>query len=210
MTKNTTSDIKEAKVTGLILAGGRASRMGGVDKGLITVNGKCMIEHCIAKLRPQVEQIFISANRNTEQYGQYGFTVLEDNFGEFEGPLAGLLRALEISKTNPVLVVPCDAPLVPSELANRLLEFYVEGETTAVIPHDGKRLQMLFGLYSHNAISSLTEYLASGQRKVETWVTSLDHTVVDFSNDKESFMNINAESDLQTVQSILNDARTNK
>ena len=198
------------KVTGLILAGGRASRMGGADKGLITVNGKCMIEHCIAKLRPQVEQIFISANRNIEQYGQYGFTVLEDHFGEFEGPLAGLLRALEMSKTNPVLVVPCDAPLVPSELANRLLEFYVEGKTTAVIPHDGARLQMLFGLYSPNAIASLTEYLASGQRKVETWVTSLDHIVVDFSNEKGNFMNINTESDLQTAQSILDHTRTIK
>lgn len=210
MTKNTTSDIKETKITGLILAGGRASRMGGVDKGLITVNGKCMIEHCIAKLRPQVGQIFISANRNTEQYGQYGFTVLEDNFGEFEGPLAGLLRALEISKTAPVLVVPCDAPLVPSDLANRLLEFYVEGETTAVIPHDGTRLQMLFGLYSQDVISSLTEYLASGQRKVEIWVTALDHIVVDFSNEKESFMNINTKSDLQTAQSILDHTRTVK
>lgn len=190
------------------MAGGRASRMEGIDKGLIVINGKLLVEHCIAKLQPQVGQVFISANRNIEQYGQYGFSVLEDNFGEFEGPLAGLLRALENSKNTLVLVVPCDAPLLPSDLANRLLELYIEGETLAVIPHDGTRLQALFGLYSPETISSLTEYLASGQRKVETWVSSLPHIVVDFSNEHEKFMNINTESDLQAAQTILDNTRT--
>ena len=210
MAKNKISSLKKSKITGLILAGGRARRMGGVDKGLITLNEKCMIEHCITKLRPQVDQIFISANRNIEQYSQYGITVLEDNFGDYEGPLAGILRALEISKNEPVLVVPCDAPLLSSELVNRLLEPYVEDETTAVIPHDGIRLQTLFGLYSHDAISSLTDYLASGQRKVETWVSTLPHGVVDYSNEKESFMNINTDCDLQAAQSILDDTRVIK
>ena len=207
MVKNMTRNLKEIKITGLILAGGRARRMDGVDKGLIIFNGKCMIEHCIERLRPQVDQVVISANRNIEQYSNYGLTVLEDNFGDFEGPLAGLLRALETSKNNPVLVVPCDAPLLPSDLANRLLESYVEGRTTAVIPHDGTRLQTLFGLYSRDAISPLTEYLASGQRKVENWISTLPHVVVDCSNEKERFMNINTKSDLSAAQSILNDAR---
>jgi len=210
MTINMTSDLKKNKITGLILAGGRARRMNGIDKGLINFNGKLLIEHCIAKLQPQVDQLLISANRNIEHYSRYGFTVLEDNFGDFEGPLAGLLRALEISKNNPVLVVPCDAPLLPAELANRLLESYVESETSAVIPHDGIRLQTLFGLYSRDAISSLTEYLASGQRKVENWASTLPHIVVDFSNDKEKFMNINTEYDLQTAQSILDNTRVIK
>lgn len=195
------------EITGLILAGGRAKRMGGNDKGLIVLDGKCMIEHCIVKLQPQVDQIFISANRNIEEYSKYGFTVLEDCYGEHEGPLVGLLGALENSLNSSVLIVPCDAPLFSTHLAKRLLEFYIEGETLAVIPHDGTRLQTLFGLYSINTISSLKEYLQSGQRKVESWVTSLPHAIVDFSNESESFMNINTENDLQIVQSSFNKAK---
>jgi molybdenum cofactor guanylyltransferase len=197
---------KRSNVNGLILAGGRARRMGGQDKGLILLDGKQMIEHCIARLLPQVGQVFISANKNIEQYDRYGFSVLEDKFGHFEGPLAGLLRAFEYSKDTPVLVVPCDAPFLSTELARRLLESYEETKTSAVIPHDGDRLQPLFGLYAPDVVSSLTEYLTSGQRKVETWVTSLPHAVVDFSNEHESFMNINTESDLQAAQSILHPA----
>jgi molybdenum cofactor guanylyltransferase len=193
-------------VNGLILAGGRARRMGGQDKGLILLDGKHMVEHCIARLLPQVGQIFISANKNIAQYGNYGFSVLEDTFGHFEGPLAGLLRAFEYSKDIPVLVVPCDAPFLSPALAIRLLQSYKETKASAVIPHDGNRLQPLFGLYAPDVVSSLTKYLASGQRKVETWITTLPYAVVDFSNEKESFMNINTESDLEVAQSILHPA----
>lgn len=210
MTKNNHRASNNTKLTGLILSGGRARRMGGIDKGLIPLGGKCMIEYCIAKLQPQVEKIFISANRNIEQYSQYGFTVLKDNYADFEGPLAGLLRALENAKNTAVLVVPCDAPLFPANLANRLSEAYVKGETSAVIPHDGSRLQTLFGLYAPDVISSLSEYLESGQRKVETWVASLPYAVVDFSAENEKFMNINTQSDLQSAQSILENAQDNQ
>ena len=199
---NIKADI-ETRVNGLILAGGRARRMDGQDKGLMLLNGKHMIEYCIAKLRPQVGQIVISANRNTEQYIRYGFPVLEDKFGEFEGPLAGLLRALLHSGDTPVLVVPCDAPFLSARLASRLLESYEKTKISVAIPHDGDRLQPLFGLYSPAMVASLREYLESGQRKVETWVTTLPHTIVDFSDESESFMNINTVSDLQAAQSIL-------
>lgn len=203
MVANNTETNIETKVNGLILAGGRARRMDGQDKGLILLDGKHMIEYCISKLAPQVWKILISANRNTEQYRRYGFPILEDKFGEFEGPLTGLMRALTHSGDAPVLVVPCDAPFLSARLASRLLESYVETKTSAVIPHDGDRLQPLFGLYSPAVVTSLREYLASGQRKVETWVTALPHAVVDFSNERESFMNINTVSDLQAAQSIL-------
>jgi molybdenum cofactor guanylyltransferase len=203
MSKNNHRSIGKTRVTGLILAGGRARRMKGVDKGLIEINGKCMVENCIANLQPQVDQILISANRNIGQYRQYGFTVLQDDFADYQGPLVGLLRALKFSKNVPVLVVPCDAPLFPAALADRLLEHYTEGETLAVIPHDGTRLQTLFGLYSPSAVTSLSEYLESGQRKVESWVTALPHIVVDFSSEKEKFMNINTDDDLQSAKHAL-------
>lgn len=210
MTKSRIHTANRVPLNGLILAGGRAKRMGNIDKGLISFNGICMVEHCIAKLQPQVDQLFISANRNIEQYAQYGFTVLQDNYGEFEGPLVGLLRALENSKDVPVLVVPCDAPLFPAEFADRLLGAYIKGETSAVIPHDGYRLQTLFGLYSTDALSSLIEYLESGHRKVETWAASLPHVVVNFSNDSNCFMNINTEGDLHVAQLNLNKNRKEK
>lgn len=191
------------RINGLILAGGRAKRMGDEDKGLILFDGKCLIEHCIAKLQPQVENLFISANRNTEQYEQYGFTVLQDRIDDFQGPLAGLLSGLKSFAKQPLLVTPCDAPLLPSDLGHRLLESYVSEDILAVIPHDGTRLQPLFGLYAPGSISSLRAYLASGQRKVETWATSLPHVVVDFANQSECFKNINTPNDLQEALSIL-------
>lgn len=196
-------------LSGLILAGGRATRMGGIDKGLVAFDGNCLIEHAIARLRPQVARIVISANRNIERYARYGWPVLEDTFGHFAGPLAGLLRALEQADEMPVLVVPCDAPLFPTQLAARLLAAYVKGATSAVIPHDGSRLQTLFGLYSPAVLSSLTDYLAAGQRKVEIWVTTLSPVIVDFSSEHEAFMNINTETDLHTAQSLLERQRIN-
>lgn len=207
--KNSENLLDSTTVTGLILAGGRARRMGGIDKGLVELNGKNLVEHCIDAFSPQVDTLLISANRNIEKYTQLGFQVLKDKSDNFDGPLAGLLRALEMAKDNPVLVIPCDAPLLPSNLGRRLLDIYLENETHVVIPHDGDRLQTLFGLFPHSVISSLTEYLSSGQNKVETWVTSLPHTIVDFSNEKEKFMNINTEEDLRQVESLLNNSHLN-
>ncbi|MBL1275200.1 MAG: molybdenum cofactor guanylyltransferase [Ectothiorhodospiraceae bacterium] len=197
-------------ITGLILAGGRARRMDGQDKGLLPLEGKCLIEHGISRLTPQVQQLLISANRNIDIYSQYGYPVLQDQYGDYEGPLSGLLRAFqytggentdtENTDNKPLLVIPCDAPLLPTTLANRLTESLVSTSRTAelwaAIPHDGTRLQPLFGLYMPAALPSLKKYLQSGQRKVETWATALPHTVVDFSDEKKQFMNINTENDL--------------
>jgi len=190
-------------ITGLILAGGRARRMGGQDKGLIELAGNSLIERCITSLSPQVNQIFISANRNIEHYQKLNLSVLQDSMGDHQGPLAGLQRALEMSPDMPVLVVPCDAPLFPKQLADRLLTVYQEDDSFAVIPHDGIRLQPLFALFPPSALKSLNEYLAAGQRKVETWVTSLPHKVVDFSDQSDCFLNINTKDDLHRAESYL-------
>lgn len=191
------------EVNGLILAGGRARRMGGQDKGLILLSGIRLIERSITTLSPQVYQIFISANRNITQYQQFSIPVLQDLSKNYDGPLAGLQRALEMSPDKPVLVVPCDAPLLPHQLATRLLTAYHDNDGCTVVPHDGTRLQTLFGLFTASTLASLNQYLASGQRKVERWVMSLPHTVVDFSDQAESFLNINTEEDLRRAESIL-------
>ena len=199
---------KPVEINGLILAGGRALRMGGQDKGLILLAGISLIERCINALSPQVNQLFISANRNIAQYQKLTFPVLQDSIDQYEGPLAGLQRALEASPDMPVLVLPCDAPLFPDQLVVRLLKAYQEDAYLAVIPHDGTRLQPLFGLFSPSSLASLNQYLAAGQRKVEAWVTSLPHKVVDFSDQSAHFLNINTDDDLRCAESFLEKHKT--
>ncbi|VAW95012.1 Molybdenum cofactor guanylyltransferase [hydrothermal vent metagenome] len=194
---------KPTPVNGLILAGGLARRMDGQDKGLMILAGISLIERCINTLSPQVEQLFISANRNIAQYQKLTFPVLQDSTDKHEGPLAGLQRALEASPDMPVLVVPCDAPLFPAQLAARLWEAYQENDYLAAIPHDGTRLQPLFGLFSPTSLESLSQYLSTGQRKVETWVTSLPHKIVDFSDQSAHFLNINTTDDLHRAELFL-------
>ena len=186
-------------VTGLILAGGRARRMEGQDKGLILLNGQTLIEHCIHLFAPQTRQLFISANRNIEQYKQFGYPVLEDTIGEYFGPLAGLLSVRPHLRTALLNVVPCDAPYLSPNLVERLLATFIAGEHLAVIPHDGQRLQPLFGLYTRKALDSLSPYLDSGGRKVMTWVESLQPRIVDFSDQYDSFYNINSAAELVDI-----------
>jgi molybdenum cofactor guanylyltransferase len=194
------------QVSGVILAGGQARRMGGQDKGLLTLAGTSLVELCVSALSPHVQQLFISANRHIDQYEQFGCPILEDTNDDYAGPLAGLLRALESSPELPVFVVPCDAPFLDALLSERLLErlwdIYQKNDCVAVIPHDGTRLQPLFGLYAPSTLQSLNDYLASGQRKVETWVTALAHEVVDLSDQHDLFMNINTEDDLKVAESL--------
>jgi len=140
---------KPPKVNGLILAGGLARRMDGQDKGLTLLAGISLIERCINTLSPQVNQLFISVNRNITQYQKLGLPILQDATDRHEGPLAGLQRALEISADMPVLVVPCDAPLFPEQLAEQLWKAYRKNDCLAAIPYDGTRLQpltLLFGI----------------------------------------------------------------
>ena len=173
-------------IYGVILAGGQGKRLHYQDKGLVQIAGLPLVKHVIKALSPQVDHIVISANQNIKQYREYGFEVLEDTLTGFAGPLAGLLTAMtHLHKDRePVLclMVPCDAPLLPEDLLERLLKAYSERKTLAVIPHDGIRLQPLFGLFSTGALSSLDDYLVGGNRKVTTWVESLHPCIVDFSD----------------------------
>lgn len=182
--------------------------MAGQDKGLIPLNGQTLIERCIHLFAPQTGQLFISANRNLEQYAQFGYPVLADTMGEFYGPLAGLLSAHQQLQTALLTVVPCDAPYLPSNLVQRLVAAFTLGEDLAVIPHDGQRLQPLFGLYSEKALQSLAPYLNSGGRKVMTWVESLAPRIVDFSTQSDSFYNVNSAAELAEIKALFRDKET--
>lgn len=192
-------------IYGVILAGGQGKRIGHKDKGLIQVAGKNLVQHVVDALSPQVDQIIISANQNIEQYQKLGFKVVTDEIGGFAGPLAGLYRVMKMlnsSLEHPALIIlaPCDAPLLPGDYVARLTAEYTENKTLAVVPHDGSYLQPLFGLYSTVLLPSLEEYLEKGDRKVSIWVESIDPRIVDFSNDVQSFLNINSEEDLAAAE----------
>jgi len=192
-------------INGIILAGGQGKRMGNQDKGLTMLANRPLIAHVIDAFSPQVNSISISANQNISDYQDFGYEVFEDSLAGHAGPLAGLLAAMKRAPLAPngseaLVVVPCDAPLLPNDLVSRLVEAVGDSKPLAVIPHDGTRLQPLFGLYSLKALDSLEDFLNSGQRKVGTWVESLSPQVVDFSDQPDAFLNINSPEELSEAE----------
>ena len=106
-------------ITGIILAGGQARRMGGQDKGLIQLAQKPMIEYVLNAIEPQVDEIIINANRNQSTYEKYGFPVVADQIKGYCGSLAGMASGLQSAKTPVVFTVPCDSPLIPDDLVQK-------------------------------------------------------------------------------------------
>lgn len=187
-------------ITGVILAGGRGTRMGGADKGWIEFAGEPLVTHVLRRLQPQVNEILISANRNIEEYARFGHRVIADDRTvtneDFPGPLAGVLSALTHARNEFVLIVPCDAPQLPLDLAQRLLTALQKNGTRAAYAHDGQRPQPTFALLHTDLRSGLGNALHSGTRKMETWLTGIGACLVDFSDCPQAFVNINAPDDL--------------
>ena len=183
-------------VTGLILAGGRARRLGGVDKGLVDFAGKPLIEYVIEGLRHQVERLLINANRNADRYRDYGFPVIADDLTNFQGPLAGVATALRRVETDYLLTAPCDGPRLPRDLRERLMTALADSAAKAAVAHDGKRAQYAFALLHRDCGESLSAYLDSGERSIRGWFATLDPAVADFSDKPEAFFNINRPTDL--------------
>lgn len=176
-------------LTGAILSGGQATRMGGTDKGLVKVNGVPLYQHVLARLRPQVSHIIISANRNIEEYQKSGYPVFSDSMDGFNGPLAGILTALENSNTDWVLFSPCDTPLIPDDLADRL--WNNRGNQLAAYADDGHRAHPTLALLHTDLIAPLRRYLLGGDRKLMIFLSQQKATPVDFQNSPDAFRNIN-------------------
>lgn len=189
--------LSQQLITAVILAGGQGSRLGGVDKGLLELNKTALIQHVIDRIQPQVKEIFISANRNIEVYSKFGFPVFADdnNAAEaFAGPLAGILKALQHCQTEWLLTVPSDSPFISTTLVNQLIKN--RHDELILIPHDGTHLQPTFALIHKSLKASLKNFLQSGERKTRTWMQNQSHLIVDFSNQTDTFININTEDDL--------------
>ena len=200
---NNTKHLPKENITAVILAGGRARRMEGQDKGLLKIHSRTLIEYVINAIKPQVKTILINANRNQPQYRDYGYTVIEDNIGKFYGPLAGIASALEKAKTDYVVAVPCDCPLLPATLVSRLYSALQSNNGELSVAHDGQRLQPVFALLRKELLPSLLAYLEGGERRVDAWYGQHNPTIVDFSDTSDSFININSCDDIKEVEYLL-------
>jgi molybdopterin-guanine dinucleotide biosynthesis protein A len=190
------------RITGVVLAGGRGQRMGGLDKGLITFRGRPLVEHVIERLMPQVEIVIISANRNLDSYARYGVPVIRDLGirGEFQGPLAGIAAAMRAVRTQWLLSVPCDCPGLPLNLAQRLYRGLTATDASIAVAYANERVQPLFALLRTSLCASLESYLATGSRKVERWLNEQGYVRVDFSDESHAFANINTPRSLLALE----------
>jgi len=187
-------------ITGLVLAGGRGQRLGGVDKGLQPWRGRPLVDHVLARLAPQVRSVMISANRNAAAYAARTGQVLPDAAADFPGPLAGILAGLRAARTPWLAVVPCDAPCLPPDLIARL-GAGLGGARAAVVARDhgadGLRLEPVCCLLSTTLADDLAAWLDGGGRKVEGWLSRHATPVrFDRAGDDAAFANINTPADL--------------
>jgi len=179
-----------------VLAGGRATRWGGRDKGLIEVCGRPMIRHVLDALEPQVEEILINANRNLEAYRAFGMPVVTDANNDFLGPLAGIASGLAAARTEWVAIVPCDSPLLAVDCVDRLASAVKEDESIDIaVAHDGERIQPVFALIRRRLAASLDAFLESGGRKIDQWYGRQRMQLVDFGDIADNFLNINRPED---------------
>ncbi len=184
-------------ITGVILAGGRGTRMGGVDKGLVKLDGKPLVEHVIQRLQLQVPHIIINANRNRDAYARYGFAVVSDEIAAIDaGPLAGILSALTYAATDYIVTVPCDAPRLPKDLAARLLLQLQRDHSRACVAHDGARMQPVFALLHASLQDDLRRALRAGEYKAERWLQDCGCSMADFSDGVANFTNLNTPADI--------------
>jgi molybdopterin-guanine dinucleotide biosynthesis protein A len=187
---------RRADVTGLVLAGGRATRLGGVDKGLVDLAGRPLVAHVLDRLRPQVATVLISANRNPERYGTLADQVVGDGIDGFQGPLAGLAAGLAACRTRWLVMVPCDSPFLPTSLVSRLLAAATTDGAQIATVHDGQRLQPVFSLVGRTLAADLSRYLESGERKIDQWFARHPTAVADFSDGADGFVNVNTPAEL--------------
>jgi molybdenum cofactor guanylyltransferase len=206
-------------MTALILAGGRGSRMGGVDKGLERFRGVPLAQWTLQRLHQQagrlIGEVMINANRSLPDYESLGVPVWTDaSPTEFAGPLAGFLTGLERSKTPYLLVVPCDTPLFPLDLARRLhdaLTVHHADIAMAAAPETDAsgitrtRAQPVFVLLQASLKDSLIRFLQTGGRKIDAWTAQHHTELVPFdtaADDRRAFANANTLDELRALESI--------
>jgi molybdopterin-guanine dinucleotide biosynthesis protein A len=187
-------------ITGLVLAGGRGSRMGGVDKGLQTLEGRPLVELVLQRLSPQVGGVMINANRHLNVYEALGHPVWPDASDDFAGPLAGFLAGLSHCATPWLVTVPCDTPRFPVDLVERLAAAIGTARVAVVVTDEGgvSRRQPVFSLLRRDLRDELASYLAQGGRKIDSWLDQQGCADVRFE-DPATFFNANTIEELRQL-----------
>jgi molybdenum cofactor guanylyltransferase len=201
-------------ITGLVLAGGRGSRMGGVDKGLQNFNGLPLALHTLMRLQMQVGNVMINANRNLAAYESFGAPVWPDTISDYAGPLAGFLTGLERCETPYLITVPCDTPLFPLDLASRMADaldredaeiaMAAGQESDAASPTGSvTRTQPVFCLLRVELLESLVRFTHGGGRKIDAWTAQHKTAVVPFDQPGDgarAFFNANTLAELHALE----------
>ena len=193
--------ITRGDITGVVLSGGNARRMGGMEKPLQLLHGTPLVQHVCERLAPQVSRVIVSANRDRDRYAQFADAVIADDIPD-RGPLGGLASALRFVTTPYVACVPGDAPLLEPALISRLANTLGSANADVCMPHDGARTQQLFLLMRTQLRNSIVEYLDDGGRSVLGWLDSRNLVVLDASDIAHSFLNINTEQELLLAQGL--------
>lgn len=196
--------IPQDQITGVILAGGRGTRMGGADKGLQNFRGMPMAMFTLMRLMPQVGEVMINANRNLAAYESFGVPVWPDSLSDFAGPLAGMLTALERCESDYLVTVPCDTPLFPLDLVARLAEALEREDAEiamASAPEDDgqMRAQPVFSLIRRELMESLVRFTQGGGRKIDAWTGQHRTVLVPFA-DAGAFRNANTLVELHKLE----------
>jgi len=194
------TSIDKQQITGLILAGGKGTRMGSVDKGLQMFRGKPMVEHVVQRLQPQVGKLIINANRHLDVYEALGAPVVPDEISGFAGPLAGLHAGLSHCETPYLVTAPCDSPFLPVDLVDKLSEALLAAKADIAVAVTGDRATQqrhpVFCLLSAHLKNALADYLGKGGRKMDAWFAMHRQAEVHFA-DETAFVNMNTLTDLQ-------------
>ncbi len=200
--------IQTSDITGIILAGGRGSRMGGADKGLQNFNGIPLALHTLMRLSPQVGQMMVNANRNLSVYESFGAPVWPDAMADYPGPLAGFLTGLERCETPYLVTVPCDTPLFPESLVARLAQALDTQQAdiamAAAREEDGQlRTQPVFCLMRIELMESLVRFTHEGGRKIDAWTAQHPTAIVPFDapgDAPRAFFNANTLAELHQLE----------
>jgi len=189
------------KITGVVLAGGLGRRMGGVDKGLQLLNGRPLVSHVIERLAPQVDELLINANENGERYAAFGHRVVPDQIPDFAGPLAGVHAALSAAAYPLVATAPCDSPFLPADLVFRLFSALTATNANLAVARTFDQPHPVFCLCRRAVLPHLSEFLAGGGRKFESWYATLNIVEVPFDDEADAFENINTREELGRFES---------
>ncbi len=188
--------IARTDITGVVFAGGQGRRMGGVDKGLVELDGRALVAHVIERLAPQVGELVINANQNRDRYAAFGYPVVADVIPDFAGPLAGLHAAMAAATTPYVVTSPCDSPFLPADLVARLALALAATPLDLAVARTFDQPHPVFSLVRTDVRPHLEAFLRGGGRKIDAWYATLRVADVRFDDEADAFRNINTAAEL--------------